>query len=204
MSDDDARDEVAAFLAIVERDRAARCDTILNEAQNRAAELTRSARRDAHGRVSTAVRDDRARSHQRVEAARAELATRERQLEREVKTTLLVRGWERLRVELADAWTLAERRARWIDALIADAGRLLPRGSWRIEHPRGLAELESLSRAAEQASGAVPALEPADIEAGLRIHVQGATLDGSLDGLLADRRSVEGRLLRELGRREGA
>lgn len=193
--------EVETFLAIVERDRAARCNAILRDARERAAALVAEARREARRRVATAVDDDRARSRQRTEAARAELMTRERQLEREVAAKLLARGWERLHALLLERWQVPEDRARWVEGLVADARRLLPHEIWRIQHPSGFAELDRLERTAHEASGAAPALE-ADpgIEAGLRIHARGATLDGTLDGLLADRRRVEGRLLRELSR----
>lgn len=197
--------EVTTFLGIVERDRVARCDAILRDARDRAAELLREARREARRRVSTAVADDRARSRRRIEAARAELLTRERQLDREVAAKLLARGWDALRQALLAQWQEPEGRARWIAELVADARRLLPHGTWRIRHPPALAEIELVARVAGEASGAAPELEPdPDIAAGLCVHVAGATLDGTLEGLLADRGKVEGRLLMELAGGGGA
>lgn len=192
--------EVETFLAIVERDRAARCNAILRDARERSAALLGEARREARRRVSTAVQDDRARSRQRTEAARAELLTRERQLHQEVATKLLSRGWEQLRTILRVRWQQPDRRARWMAALVADAARLLPHGSWRVQHPElDSAELESLARITTEASDAAPSLELApEIEVGLCVHAASATLDGTLRGLLADCRRVEGRLLMEL------
>ncbi len=196
--------EVETFLGIVERDRAARCELILRDARERAAALLAEARRDARHRVSTAVADDRARGRRRIEAARAELMTRERQLGQDVATKLLARGWEQLRAALLARWQQPQGRALWVEALLADAARLLPHGSWRIQYPPGLSELAPLGRTAAEASGAAPELEPdPDIAAGLRVHIAGATLDGTLEGVLADRRRVEGRLLRELSRARG-
>ncbi len=197
--------EVETFLRIVERDRAARCDAILHDASDRAAELLREARREARRRVSTAVADDRVRSKKRVEAARAELMTRERELGRDVASKLLARGSDALHQALLARWREAESRARWISALVADAERLLPHGAWRIQHPSGFAEVELLTRVASETSGAAPVLEAdADITAGLCIHIAGARLDGTVAGLLADRGKVEGRLLMELSGRGGA
>lgn len=193
--------DLSAFLTIVERDRAARCQAILRDAETRAAELLRAARSDARRRVSTAVRDDRARGRQRIEAARAELSTRERRLQQEVAATLLSRAWDRLRTELALRWERAETRAHWVGNLTADAVRLLPAGTWTIQHPAGLdpGELEPLARAAAEVGGAPPSLEAhEEIEAGVRVQAAGATLDGTPEGVLADRPGVEGRLLMDL------
>jgi hypothetical protein len=193
--------DVAQFLELIERDRSERCSKILADAETQAQQIVRAARREATGRFKLALREERERSRLRVEAARAELATTERQQDHELVRVTLARGWDRVRVELVQRWQAPDSRARWMRALFERALDILPAASWRIEHPAGFctSELDGfVPRIAERSGSRPDLLENRKIEAGLAIVSQGVRLDATLDGLLADRAAVEGRLLVEL------
>lgn len=192
-----------ALLGRVEDSRRERRERSLEEGRQRANELVARARAEARARTIATARDERERQNRRLGAARAELLTRTRQLEQGLAAKLLGRGWERLRIELSERWRTPVGRARWGRALIARAAEVLTPGRWTLQHPTGVAktELEALASQIQEVAGEPPTLEAKpDIEAGLRILADGATLDGSVEGILSDKASVEGRLLVELGR----
>ncbi len=191
---------VAGLLEVVERDREERCRRIRAEAVARVAELVRAERREARRRVTDAVRAERDRAEQRREAVLAELLTREREIEQSVGKALVARCWDRLRAVLVARWGEPISRARWTMTLVEQARKVLPVGTWLVEHPRALLPSEVAAQIGP-ASGRAPSLSAKDeIRAGLRLSSEGVTLDGTLQGLLADRSSVEGRLLMELSR----
>ena len=194
---------VQALLGRVEDSRRERRERTLEEGRQRADELVARARGETRARTVSTARDERERQNRRLGAARAELLTRTRQLEQNLAAKLLGRGWERLRIELCERWRTPAGRARWGQALIARAAEVLTPGRWTLEHPAGVpeAELDALASRIGEVAGEPPVLEAkAELEAGLRIVADSATLDGSVEGLLSDKASVEGRLLVELGR----
>ncbi len=78
---------------------------------------------------------------------------------------------------------------------------MLPRGAWEVRHAPGWPEAERRELAARVAGRDGPAVafvaEPS-IAAGFRVRAGHNTLDATLDGLLADRKAIEGRLLHRL------
>lgn len=197
---------LAAFLAVVESDRDERCDAVLAEAKQKAREIERAARRDARLRVARAVRDARARSQAEVDAARAALGTEERQLAYDVKKTLLERGMARLEKALSARWSATDGRRRWIDALVKRAGALLPAGVWQVQYPADFDanELADLAECVRRFSSETPNLTSNDHAGqGLCIEASGASLDGTLRGLFANRNEVEGRMLLEISSDRG-
>jgi hypothetical protein len=186
-------DRAAAFLEMIDATRKARLDEIERRSVDEAREILRRARSEARERVHRAVVENRKRSRRELAAARAELETALRKLSQETHGAALRDGMSELVRVLEARWRDPETRARWIAAAIAGAERLLPKARWRIEHPAGVA-------IDVPGAGAVPA----DIAAGLRITAGSATLDATLDGLLARRAEVEGRLLHELDEEVGA
>jgi hypothetical protein len=197
----DLNADVAQFLELVERDRSERCRAIRADAEAQARDVVRAARREATRRFKQALHEERERSGKRVDAARAELATTARQQDNELVRLVLARGWDCLRIELVRRWQIADSRARWTRALIERALGLLPAAAWRIEHPADFrtSELDAFApRIVERSGSRAELCENREILAGLAIVSQGVRLDATLDGLLADRATVEGRLLVEL------
>jgi hypothetical protein len=136
-----------------------------------------------------------------VTRARANLETRQRQAKQRELSALLERAGPGLRLELAHRWQQPKPRQRWIDGLVDVAVAVARPGDWIIECPMTFtdAERSELAGRIEATAGVKPAFkEHAELEAGLRIHVGLACIDGSLSGLLVNRREIDAMLLHEL------
>ncbi|MDN5871770.1 MAG: hypothetical protein L0H73_13740, partial [Nitrococcus sp.] len=97
-------------------------------------------------------------------------------------------------------------RRRWAQAHLDSALTRLPRAEWEIAHAPGWPDDERQAIAAWLAAHGGPGLlfeEDRTLAAGFRVRVGRNTLDATLQGLLADRKSIEGRLLQHLARETG-
>lgn len=199
--------QTQALLALVEADRARKCEAILAEARARAAALRGEAHADARQRMRAAFLEERARCGERVAAARANLQTRRRLALQRRAAALLAEGWRRLPDELLRRWREPGTREAWVASVAASAREVLPRCAWRITHAPGWpdAERDLLARDLLAALGAAPefALD-ASAGAGLRITALGNVVDGTLAGLTADRAEIGAQLLQLLEDGEGA
>ncbi len=197
----DQAQRVGAFLAMIESTREARTSRLLSDARDEAAAIVRRARAEARARVHAAVLESRVRSRADFAAARAELGTLWRKLGQEAHRAALAEGIAQLEHALVRRWRDPGSRRAWIHGLVEDALAILPRASWRIEHPPALllAELADAAARIAQACGVAPEIVAvADAEAGFRIVAKAAVLDGTVEGLLARRTEVEARLLAEI------
>jgi hypothetical protein len=195
--------QVDTLLALLEQHRAERCAQLLAQAQERRHAVLREAYAEARLRVREAIRSERRRGASRLEATRAQLETRARQQQHRTALLLLQQGWELLGQAVLQRWTAAPQRRAWAGALLQQALQVLPRCGWTIEHPPGwdVAECDELHGAIQAHCGNAPQLRGNDqLHAGLRIHAEGACLDGTLEGLLADREAIEAQLLAQLHR----
>ena len=146
--------------------------------------------------------EERERAHSCVQSAEAELKTVRRSREQKITLRLLEEGRRQLEDALRERWADTALRAVWVHSLVEQGMASLPSKAWHIDHPSTWPESEAAALAAEleQRLGETPRLTPqADIEAGLRIAGGGASLDGTLRGLLANRRAIDARLLARLG-----
>jgi hypothetical protein len=186
------------LLALVESDRARRCDAIRNEARARAAAVLREAHATARLRMRAAFSEERERRAARVAAAAANLQTRQRLAQQQRAAALLATGLQALPGVLAARWRDSEARRAWIAHAIAMARAALPRQGWRIVHPADwpAQEQAQLARELDAALAAAPefVVEPT-LRAGLRIVADGNVVDATDDGLLADRGEVGAQLL---------
>ena len=186
------------LLDLVETDRRRRCDAILGEARTRSRTIVAAAHAEARARMRNAFEEERRRLETRVAAARARLMTHQRAREQRHAADLLAAGWQKLTAALCERWRDPRGRQSWVASVIAEAGKALPRGPWRIVHAPGWpeGEREALAAALAATSGASPQFVVAETaRAGLRVSAGGNVLDGTLDGLAADRADVGARLL---------
>lgn len=186
----DERERAREFLDMIEHTRQTRTAELLGEARAEAAAIVRRARAEARAEVHRAVLEAREQSARDLDVVRAALGTEGRMLEQDAHRAALEIGMRTLRETLAERWRDPAMRRAWIDALILAARAVLPDAPWRVEHPPGFEPAELTIAAAT-----APA---ADIVAGLRISAGSARLDGTIEGLLARRGDVEGRLLAEV------
>ena len=149
-----------------------------------------------------AFAEQRALHRDRIAAAQARLATQRRLHEQQRTAALLQRAWERLPGELAQRWRDPAARAAWVAMVI---GRGEGAHAARAVAHRACARLAggrttgAAGRAGRLEPDAAPVFEAdARIRAGLKVAAGGNLIDGTLDGLLADRGDLESRLLRQL------
>jgi hypothetical protein len=196
-------DDERAFLLLVEQSRERRCLALLEAADTEARSLLRSARRDALARVRRAVREQRERQRSALEAVGAELSTQLRLLQQQVLRRWLDEARPRLIEVLEAHWQDAGRRRHWLNAVIELATLVLPTSArWRLQFPAELErdELDRVLRSMTERVGTEPELAATpELGPGLRIEAGGATVDGTIPGLLANLEQIEARLIAELG-----
>jgi hypothetical protein len=190
-----------ALLELIENDRARQCAQILGEAHGHAAATRGEAQAQARARRHQAFTELRQHRHEQIAAAQARLATHRRLHEQQRTTALLQLAWQQLPDVLHSLWRQGAARAAWVAQVLTSALARLPHGAWRIVHAPDwpAAERDALAQRLAAESGLAPAFEAdAAIDAGLRIVSGGNVIDGTRDGLLADRTELEARLLRQL------
>jgi hypothetical protein len=194
------RQRTAALLQVVDAYRARRCAELIEAATGQARTLVRDALRTARGRVHTAIEEQRKRIAAEIGAAEARLATERRLRAQRSATATLAQAWEALRAALLARWRNTSTRARWVDAHLARALAALPRTAWQIRHPPDWPQAERDAVVARLAAHGIAAepIADASIAAGLRVRAGNNALDFTLDGLLAERAALEGRLLQLL------
>lgn len=196
--------QLEALLQLVEEHREESCRKIMQQAHEQAAALLKQAHYQARIRMHESIQQERTHWRAKIDETRAQLETRQRQRRQQVNKMLLEQGWEKLHEVLIQRWQRPDQRSSWVEALVQQAMRRLPRKAWRIEHPPGWRSEEQLhvrEKAATYTDGQSPIfVETHEIVAGLRIIANGACLDGTLEGLLANRNAIAGHLLAEIGR----
>jgi hypothetical protein len=192
---------VRALLEVIETDRKRRCDALIDEARTRATATVAEAHAEARAKVRGAFDEERRRLEARLAAAGARLLTHQRGRERRRAAELLAAGSNKLTVALCARWRDPRSRNSWAESVIFVAKKALPRGVWRIAHAPGWPDGERDALAATLASelGAAPQFVVAEAaRAGLKVTAGGNLIDGTLDGLTADRAEIGSRLLAAL------
>jgi hypothetical protein len=107
-------------------------------------------------------------------------------------------AWQQLHDMLATRWQSSDTREFWVKKIFLQASQALLDKSWQVEHPIDWSDSEKsrLSDRIREHTGNPPDMRPADdISAGIRISSGGASVDGSITGLLADRLRIDSELL---------
>lgn len=190
-----------ALLALVDGYREAKCAELLGAAEADARRLVREALHRARARVHEAIAEERRRYAAAVAAAEAQLHTRRRLAHQGREAEMIAAAWRRLPGSLAERWREPALRGRWLRRHLERALGTLPREPWEVRHAPGPAEDEKQALTqwlGERGGPAVSFVEDASIGAGFRVRAGHNTLDATLDGLVADRKAIEGRLLHHL------
>ncbi|MGD2112066.1 MAG: V-type ATP synthase subunit E family protein [Gammaproteobacteria bacterium] len=195
------------LLALVERDREARCREVTGTAEQQARAIVRQAHRDARAHAHQDLEALREQIRQRVISAQAQEQTRLRQLRQQADQAFLDAAWQPLQEALQRHWQEPAHRQQWIAQLVEAAAARLIGSDWLIEHPPDWPADERVALKA-RVSGEFachPRLqEQPGLRAGLRISADEACVDGSIDGLLRRRTRIEALLLAEIARQRGS
>jgi 5-carboxymethyl-2-hydroxymuconate isomerase len=195
--------QITSLLQRLDRHREQRCREILDAAESQARVLERDAWREAGARGRVAVADARIRLDAGRHQARAQLAAARRQQAQAQANAHLEELWRLLPAAVASMWTAPQRRQRWLQSALRLADATLVGRRWRVESAPGAAR-EDVDRALEQIALAEPVVvdfvERNDLSAGVRILVDGARIDATTEGVLADARAIEAEFLAEYER----
>jgi hypothetical protein len=191
-----------ALLALVEQYRADRCVALQQPADAEARKLVRAALADGRRRVDTAIAEERKRLRGVVGALEAALHTERRLVAQQHEVRLLVKAWDDLRTALVARWADPQQRARWVESHLARARTAFAGDDqrWHIRHHTAWSagERQAAATGLEKLGLAVDFEEDSQIGAGFIVACGHNVLDASLDGLLAERAPLEGRLLQLL------
>lgn len=194
-------DRTRALIDAVEQYRGERCIALLEPARAEARTIARSALADARRRVTTAIDEERKRLRREVGAVQASLATDRRLVAQRRAVRQLGHAWTALRAALEARWADPATRRLWVASHLARGiACLASDAEWRIRHNAAWHEDERRVALLDlQARGirVVAETDPA-IAAGFVVTCGHNVLDATLDGLVADRAAIEGRLLQAL------
>jgi vacuolar-type H+-ATPase subunit H len=186
------------LLEVVNNHRDERCDKIRSEAHQHAREIVRQAYRDARQRLHRDVQESRQQMQRSIASARAKQKTQARLHKQQEDLQFLDMAWRQLHDMLATRWRSSDTRESWVEKIFLQACQALLENSWQVEHPVEWPDSEKsrLSEQIREHTGNPPDMRPADdISAGIRISSGGASVDGSISGLLADRLRIDSELL---------
>ncbi|MBF0162004.1 MAG: hypothetical protein HQL88_06925 [Magnetococcales bacterium] len=189
----DHQEALAALLQRLALHQEQACQQIVQEAQQQAAELVAAATEAARQREKTAQHAEEERWAAATANLQARQATERRQHRLRQRQALLEEGWALLLEAVAQRWADPAQRALWVASLVAEASSLFPQGEWCVQHPPQWAVTEWTTRHPDDQWQA-----DARLTAGLRIGCQGAWLDGTLQGMMANRQTLTALLLAQL------
>jgi len=189
------------LLKIAEDYRVGQCQAMLAKASGDSRAILKAARLKARRELRTLLSPERERLAAEIAAAEAKLVTQRRLRDQRRVAGILRQAWPRLLLALRSRWETPAGRASWVAHHLSIALLALPAEGWLIQHPENwpATEREQASQWLQTHGIAGPHFE-ADVGliAGIRVVCGLNVLDASLDGLLADRTQIEGRLLHYL------
>ena len=190
--------QVAEMQQLAEAWATEKSDEIHRKASKQASDIVCSAYHDAKLRLRRHFKSDRQHSNQQIASAEATLKTRERQEMQQLQLKVLHKAQAALKNELINRWQQGEQRSQWVESIWQQADGSLPRAQWSIVYG-GLwpqSEQDALMKRVSEETGITADITHDDrIDAGLRICSQGACVDGTVGGLLANHSRLESDIL---------
>ncbi len=196
--------QVESVLRALKAQQDIRCRGIERAAERRAEKLLSDSRQRMRRRVHEAIVEERRRRETALLDARHRMETAERLAVQQQYTKFLQEAVPMLAAELDERWQESGLRRAWCEMVLGEAVARLAKDPWTVEHPRAWSGEDAawLEQAIAAHGLPKPVLqEDAEITAGLRVRLGSACLDATVDGLMADIRAVEGRLLAAWERR---
>ena len=192
--------QVASLLQRVEMHCDQRCREILDQAELQARQIEHDAWHEAGARGRAAIAEARGLLEADQHRTQALVDAALRQLAQSQARARLDELWRRLPEALETAWQSPRQRATWLRIAIAVAARTLLGKCWTIEHGvnQGAAEIEGTMAGLGFGDAFDLSLTTRpEITAGVRIRCEGACVDATAAGLLADVGAIEAAFLAE-------
>ncbi len=192
------RAQVDRLLDVVHKYQDKQCEKILTQAQQETQQIIRQAYGDARLRLHQYILESREGMQREIVTAKAKSHTIRKQIQHKADRLYLNQTWDMLEDKLIARWQNKEQRQRWVQKILVVALQVIPSQDWLVEHPDCWSEDEKhnfINQARQKSEIAVNFAVSSDIIAGIRICAHGATVDGSLQGLLANRSRIESEFL---------
>ncbi len=197
-SDNPDRQTLEYLLSVVTKNREQRCAQIHEIAHSQASEIIKQAHSSVRARMQHHIQLLREKYSERVSAAEARNQTLIRQHRQLADMQCLATAWPMLREAIKALWDDPVSRQQWLDAAIRNASSKLLKHDWRVEHPHDLSDVEQkrLQQYCTNMGNCTVELAACDdIEAGVRIMVDGTVIDATLEGLLQQKTIMQARLM---------
>ena len=186
------------LLGVVVENREQRCAEVRESARIGASNSVKQAHTSVRSRVHHHIVMLREKYRERVSAAYAHNQTLIRQHRQVTDKECLEAAWPILIEALKALWNNPVSRHKWLAAAIRRASSTLLKDDWSIEHPVSFSneEKKRLKHDFANMDGKTAELTACnDIEAGIRIVVDGTVIDATLHGLLQQRMAIEAMLI---------
>lgn len=190
--------QVLRLLDIVQGYQHQQCDSLLKQAEKESQAIIRQAYQRARRNIHEDIQLTRQHIRDTMAAARARQHTLVMQQRHTAALSFLEQCWVALERSLQDRWQQPQCRREWVAKILSTAVTVMPAGDWQVAHPENWSTQEQGELAGQ--ARAMPGVklqfntEPG-LVAGIRIIADGASVDGSLAGLLADRTAIEALIL---------
>ena len=186
------------LLGVVVENREQRCDEVRESARIRVSESIKQAHASMRSRVHHHIVMLREKYRERVSAAYARNQTLIRQHRQVADKECLEAAWPILIDALKAMWNNPVSRHKWFAAAIERSSSTFLKDHWCIEHPVNFSDdeqkrLQQFFTNMDNRTAELKACD--DIEAGIRIVVDGTVIDATLHGLLQQRTKIEAMLI---------
>ena len=188
--------QVQSVIEALRTQQQRRCREIEIDVSRKAEQLLADSRRRMRERVHKAVVEERRETA--LLDARHRIETAGRRKVQQHYREFLHEAMPLLRDALERRWGDNEARRAWCEMVIGEAADVYPAAAWTVEHPGNWSDNDTQWLQQAFAARGLPKPDlrrDPGIAAGLRVRLDAACLDATLDGLAAKLHDVEARLL---------
>jgi 3',5'-cyclic AMP phosphodiesterase CpdA len=186
------------LLGVVVESREKRCKQLRDDAHRQASEIIKQAYSKGRTRMHHHIDALREKYRSRVSSANARNQTLLRKQHHKEERAILDVAWPHLREAMLALWKDPDSRRTWLEAAIASASSRLKQQDWHIEHPQDMsdADVKWIEHTHIHGRGRAGRLVASgDIDAGIRIVLNGTVIDATLEGLLKQKTAIEATLI---------
>ncbi|WP_455366238.1 hypothetical protein [Kaarinaea lacus] len=190
--------QVQRLLEIVKEYQQQKCDELLDHAHKRSREIIRQAFHNARLRLHHDIQDSRRNMQDELSATRAKQHTFLMQQKHREDQEFLNQAWNILADKLQERWQDSQLRQLWVQNIILTSLKMLPGENWQVACPADWPRIEQdefIKAVSGSGKRQISFNSSADIVAGIRVSADAAMVDGTLQGLMADRGRIESDML---------